>query len=460
MAFWTSNKSNLESVAVLTNQISELEAKVEANDLTATIRGPLNNRGGGQYDASDNNHNVYLDLGYPAIVDFFMLYHMYSRFGVAKKAIEWPVETGFKTAPTIDASESFLSEFKKVVKKTKFWQRMKALDTRQRVGQYAGLYIRVRDGLTSDQPLAAALNGSGAIVGMTPLYQSQLTPTSYETDQNSDRFSLPVMYQLNTGDIGGRNKGSEASISIHWTRIVIAAEGSDNGGIFGVPVLEAGYNDLVDLRKINGGMAEGIYKNAAMKVVFNISDTTNSSLKTTILATLKDQFDSFIWTPFRRAFVAAGMDVNLLQTTLTDPKNANTNSMNDFAASVGISSSILLGNQTGKLAGDQDEVASLSVVQSRRENWMTEMIESVIDWMIFNGVLPKEEYELEWDDLLSMSDEAKLGNAKTMTETNKNNFSAGGGLVYTDDEIRTSAGFDELGFDIPSEDLNEEDFEE
>lgn len=457
MAWYNRKPDQSAEIATLTNLVNELQETIETNSAADVVRGPFSPRGAGQYDMADTNHNVYLDLGYPAKVDFFMLYHMYSRMGVAKKAVEWPVDVGFKTLPTIEASEAFLRDFEKVVKTTGFWQRMKGLDTRQRVGNYAGLFIRVKDDLKPSDPIKIVNGAPASIVSMTPLYQSQLKPTTYDNDELSDRFGLPTIYQLSTGDVGGRNEGVSASMPVHWTRVVIAAEGADNGGIFGVPVLEPGYNDLVDLRKINGGGAEGIYKNSAMKTVFNVSDAKASKLTTSILETLSEQFNKFIFSPFRRAFSAAGMDVNLLQTDLMDPKNFNQNSLNDFTASVSIAVSILVGNQTGTLAGDQDEIASLSMVQSRRLNWMTEMIMSVIDWMILNGILPNEKYEIEWDDLLAMSDEKKLGNAKTMSETNKNNAGiTGGGLVYTQEQIAEAGGIEPDEIEEPDETLPED----
>ncbi len=455
MSWW--NSKSAQQIAVLTNEVNELKANQSSGDIQQ--RGPFQNFGGGLYDRADENHDVYADFGYPDIVDFFKLYHMYSRKGVAKNAIELPVETGWKIPPEIEANEAFDREFKKLVKKTKFWQRLKGLDTRQRVGRYAGLFMRVKDGKAPSEPIKGRFSSVESLESITPLYESQLRPTTYDKDPKSVRFNMPILYQLSSTEIGGRDEGNTASTPVHWTRIVIAAEGADNGSIFGVPVLEAGYNDLVDLRKINGGGAEGIYKNSAMKVVFDIDGSKNSKLTGGLLETLKEQFDAFIFSPFRKAFVTGGMDIKTLETKLMDPENFNKNSMSDFAASVKIAITILTGNQTGRMASDEDQKSYLNMVQSRRENWQTEMITDVIDWLMLFGLLPIAEYEVVWDDLLAASDEDRLKNADTMSVTNKNNIRVG--AVYSVDEIREAAGLDAETFVEPDESLDDdEDTEE
>ncbi|MCK5666845.1 MAG: hypothetical protein KAI17_25325, partial [Thiotrichaceae bacterium] len=60
-----------------------------------------------------------------------------------------------------------------IIDNLNLWQRMKGADTRQRVGRYAGIFMRVRDGLSPELPLESKLPGVGALVQMIPLYESQ-----------------------------------------------------------------------------------------------------------------------------------------------------------------------------------------------------------------------------------------------------------------------------------------------
>ena len=73
---------------------------------------------------------------------------------------------------------------------------------------------------------------------------------------------------------------------------------------------------------------------------------------------------------------------------------------------------------------------------------MTTMTRDVIDWAIRFGILPTAVYEVEWDDLLARSDEERLDNSNKMAATNRENFLAGQGEVFTEQEIREAAGFE------------------
>ena len=397
----------------------------------------------GGYDFSDTLHNIYADYGYPEQLEFSNFWNMYRRFGIAKNVVDLPVETGWKSAPTIEASEKFLSEFEALNKRIKVWVRLKGLDTRQRVGRYAGMFMRIRDGKRPEEPIDGTIRGVAAIYEMMPLYESQLEVIETDSNPTSENFGQPIILQYKQSAIGGRNEKANQSINIHASRIVFASEGADNGWIYGVSALEAPYNSLMDLRKIIGGGAEGFYKNAAQSIVFDVKDPENASVYEKQLKEFTEKYDDFSRNRARRSIMSPGMDPKVLSSTMQTPQEFFTVAINDVAAAVGIPATILIGQQTGRLASSEDSKQFLSGIISRQENFMTEMTRNVFDWLITYGVLPKSDYEIIWDDLLASSDMEKLDNGAKMAEINEKQFRSGGDVPFSGEEIRNAAGYED-----------------
>ncbi|MDO9777191.1 hypothetical protein ACI3PA_12160, partial [Glaesserella parasuis] len=62
-------------------------------------------------------------------------------------------------------------------------------------------------------------------------------------------------------------KGRGRDIKVHASRVILLNEGGDfNSPESGVPLLEPGYNKLLDLEKTSGGSAEGFLKNASRQL--------------------------------------------------------------------------------------------------------------------------------------------------------------------------------------------------
>lgn len=399
----------------------------------------------GGYDFADTLHNIFLDFGYPAALTFINFWNMYRRFGIARNVCELPVSITWMRLPKVESPNAqFMREFERLADFLSLWIRMSAADKRQRVGRYAGIFMRVRDGLTPDKPLEKKLNGIGAIMQMVPLYEGQLRVLSTDTDPLSETYALPTMYQFNSGNIGNRNENLANSFSIHPDRIVIISEDADNGGIYGVPALEAPYNSLMDLRKILGGGAEGFYKNAAQNIVFNLKDGSSAKSNETLLEKFNENYDDFAHNRMRRGLWTPGMEAKALESNLIQPKDFFFNCLYDVAASSKIPATILIGQQTGRLASSEDSRSFLSTINSRREIFGTDSINAVIDWFIAHGVLPAAEYAIEWDDLLALSRKEQLENASTMSGINDSQFKSGGGIAFSDDEIREAAGYEPM----------------
>ena len=426
----------------------------------ATLRSRIASAVSGGYDNADTLHNIFLDFGYPTTLTFGNFWNMYRRFGIARNLVELPVETSWTTPPVVTGSDQFNSELEKMVTRLKLWKRLKGLDTRQRVGRYAGLFMRVADGQQPDKPLNGMPSGA-AIVSITPLYEGQLKVLETDTNPGSPTYDQPTMYQYSTGGVGDRDERSQSSFSIHHSRLVMAAEGADDGGIYGIPALESSYNSLMDLRKIIGAGGEGFYRNASQSVVFNLKDTASANVNTELLGQFNEKFDEFTKDRMRKAMWTPGLEAKVLEAILPNPEHFFLNALQDVAASCKIPSTILIGQQTGRLASNEDSRGYLSGINSRRTNYLDEMLSDFIDWCITYGALPSSEYTILWDDLLAVSDQERLENARQCANINRENYQSGGEMVFSSTEIRKKAGFSgeaegDIEVDIPDETLPED----
>lgn len=431
------------------------DVAVNAGSLDTGLRGRIAAAVSGGYDFADTLHNIYLDYGYPASLDFSNYWNMYRRFGIAKNVVDLPVNTGWSTPPAIESSDAMMKELDKLSSRIPFWIRLKGLDLRQRVGRYGGLYMRVKDGRQPDRPIDGTLPGEAALFDIIPLYESQLEVVETDEDHTSETYGQPIMFEYRGSVEGDRNENTSNTIKIHASRVVIAAEGADDGTIYGISALEPVYNSLMDLRKIIGAGGEGFYKNAAQSIVFNLKDGASASQNKDLLNDFNESYDDFVRNRSRRAMWTPGMEAKTLESSLTNPKEFFTNALNDVAAGTTpmIPATILIGQQTGRFASGEDSDSFLAGNQSRRENFLTGMTSSVINWMIKFGILPAADYEVVWDDLLARSDKERLDNADKMASVNEKQFKSGGDVPFSGGEIREAAGFEP---DVELDDMTEE----
>ncbi len=430
--------------------------KSELKELLNNMSVSLDNNGrsmalSGGYDNADTLHNVYSDFGYPVALSFSNFWNMYRRFGVAGAVVDIPPNLSWLMPPSVEGKESFLNDFNLLCKKTNLWNRLKGLDKRQRVGSYAGLFIEVADNKRPSEEVET-LNGIGQIHNLKPIYEGQLRVSDTQQDVTKPFYGEPTMYEFVSSGDGSKSTEDNASFKIHPSRLIIAAEGADDGSIYGVSSLENIYNDLLDLRKISGAGGEGFYQNTRSAPIIKAVDGFQAPKSQKEKDALEQQIDDFLG-KWQKKFVSKGLEFVYPNISLDNPKEFAQNSWNNISAGSGIASAILMGQQMGVRASDKDFELLMIMIQSRRENFLNEIVAQVIDWFIKHGVLENVEYVIEWDDMSAASDDAKIKIADAMAGINEKSFRSGLSAVYEVDEVRQVSGFDQLDYEMPSEDL-------
>lgn len=411
--------------------------------------------------------------GYPETLDFATLYKAYKRTGAGQGAVHrllakcWQ-ETPRIKQPKADKETRWETDLKALLDGIKGWQKLRDFDRRNLVGRYAGLILRVADGKALSEPLARAEK----LVDLIPVYgEQQLKVMDWHSDSsNPDTFGKPRMFQYRARALetsASQQARPEKWADVHPSRVIILAEGSVGEDFMeGVPLLEAGYNQLVDLEKIAGGAGEGFLKNSQRTVVFKFDANSSPVVLTNNpdgtqgsqpMAKVLEEKTQALNRNIDASIGMAGGDAHTLQTQQADPKPAFEVAANLFAASVQIPFTILFGQQTGRLASDEDKADFIARARARQVNELTPMLRELITRLQGCGAVAAGDFEIEWPPLDAPGDTEKLDNATKMAAINKADTEAGGGGVFDENEIRKAAGYEEkTGLDeLPGEGLDD-----
>ena len=416
----------------------------------------------GFYDNANTRLDVYSVGGYPNEVAFSDLWSAYRRKGLAKVVIDLPVRTCWQTPPHIECEDAaWMKSLERLIEHHDLWERLRALDIRQRIGQYGGLWLiaKERAGAEAKGPILPM--GPEGLLNLRPLFESQLDVTQWIDDIQSADYGNPKYYNYRSQVPGTKSQGDSQSFELHPSRLFIFAEGADDGSIYGIPALESCFNALMDAEKIRCAGGEGFLRNAKQRFAMEVTDQQTAA---TLFSndTKRKEFDQDV-DDFNKGFdnslLLAGMKANTMQSSIADPMNHWMICMNEIAASQGIPVTILIGQMTGRLASDEDQKQLGKYKQDRCNNTLTPMLRRFFAHMAKVGLMPapKSPIEIWWDNLVEASDSERADLTYKMAQTNEVSMRAGSGPIYTAEEIREAGG---LEGSIPDIDLGGEEIDD
>lgn len=397
--------------------------------------------------------------GYAQDVTFDLLMTAYNRGGAGHGAVHRLLDGCWQSIPRIkspasDKETPWEIKTTKLLTSVKAWAKLRDLDRRNMVGRYAALIYRVGDGKALRYPMERAQR----LVDLVPVYEDQIKVTGWNTDMSSEAYGMPTMYQYRTRpvqdvDTQGR---PDTWVDVHPSRVQILAEGSVGDMFDGVPLLKAGFNALVDIEKISGGSAESYLKNSARALTFEYDKDASPSVLNAdgTQGSVREAHESQVRKLNNNtdaAIVTQGAKAGVLQTHTSDPTGAFQLAANLFSASVQIPFTVLFGQQTGRLASDEDKADMQARCKSRQASELTPMIEEFVRRMQAAGIIEAGEFEVEWPDIAAPSDKEKLESLKAMTAAMKEAFGAGLQDLFDVNELRAVAGYEPVVIvDIPA----------
>ncbi len=390
--------------------------------------------------------------GYTDNPTFAQMLQAYERHPAAHGAVHRLLDKCWQSLPRIkspasDQETPWEQRTASVLRSVSAWAKLRDLDRRNMVGRYAALIYRVADGKGLREPLDRAAR----LVDLVPVYEDQIRVTTWDSDAASPSYGQPLMFQFQSRRVTtGDNQGQPIEwADVHPSRVQILAEGSVGDMFDGVPMLRAGFNALVDLEKISGGSAESYLKNSARTLVFQYErDTAVQAIgangeQISVRQAHEEQARALNRNQ-DASIVMQGGTASTLQTATHDPKPSFDVAANLFAASVRIPFTILFGQQTGRLASDEDKADFAARAKSRQENELTPMLEQFIRRMQAAGIIEAGEFEIEWPPLDAPGDKDKLEILKGMTSAMREAFGSGVQGLFEADELRRAAGYEAI----------------
>ena len=406
-------------------------------------------------------HDFTFDFGYKDDVDFYDLYALYKRHGVARAVVHKTVAKTWETLPALRVGEDddeeenpLLDPIRRRLDKIRFWQQLIETDRRSLVGEYSGVIFQLADNKPFSEPVAGVPNGINGLVNLIPAWEGQLQISEWDQDRTSPHYGEPQMMTFTESSVDSQ-QGKFRAFQVHPDRVYIW---SQDRTTFNDSDLESVYNAFVDMVKIRGSSAEGFWKNAKSQPVLQADKEVDFSELAQMFGTdiegLPEALDNVVadWNKgFDQSLVLQGMEAKTLGVTLpTQPDDYYRIASREVAAAWNIPEKILFGNETGERASTEDQDAWNRHNMGRRTNYVVPNIMDVLDRLQRFGVLPRADWQLEWEDLTGATEEQRLDKAKGMSEINRN-MAATGGVVFDDDEIRGAIDYAPRAIDDLSE---------
>ena len=405
---------------------------------------------------------AWCEYGFKEELTFDDLYKLYRRGGIAYGAVTKIISHCWKTNPEIiqgdkkDKSKPLTpweSSIKQVFN-SRLWKVFSQADGRRLVGRWSGILLHVRDNKAWNLPV---VKGKG-LAKISAVWAGALKPYEIDTDINSTAYGQPKMWEYTES----LPNGASRRVQIHPDRVFILGDYSEDA----IGFLEPSYNAFVSLEKVEGGSGESFLKNAARQLNINFDsgiDFNNlASIYGVSVTDLQEKFNEAAVEVNRGNDVlltTQGASVTPLVTAVADPSPTYDVNLQTASAGVDIPAKVLVGMQTGERASTEDQKYMNSRCQSRRNNELSFDIEDfaqkLTDLQIIN---PVPEKAVIWDDLNEQSSSDKLDSAAKMSTINQTSL-ASGVEVFSVEEIRTAAGF-ENDADKPLGELEEDEDDE
>lgn len=427
--------------------------------------------------SNTKRQRLYQEFGYPVELTFDDYFRAYKRNAVAGAAIRRMVDGCWEDFPEIyegdktkDATKltAWDQKVNKLMKRC--WKQIKGADRRNLVGRYSAVLLQLKDGKQWSEPVDRDVIGRLAergLVKLIPVWEAQLEATNWDQVETSETFGAVTMYTFTELPVDGLQDARPGRIiNVHPERVIILAEGSDDGVMTsGKSILEEGFNKLMDIEKVSGGASEGFLKNASRQLNYSFSEKTNFSALAKALGVAEGQLAEALDMQVRRlndstdsaSFMQAGT-AEVLSVTASDPEPTWRTAISEFCATIPMPVKVLIGMQTGERASTEDGKDWARTRMSRRNGFLTDVItETVTRFWTLGLIVPPDggEITVGWSDLMAPSRAEKIANMSAMSDVAVKTTNAFGRSAVTENEVRAEGEMQPIAFEGSDDDKPE-----
>lgn len=458
----------------LFSSLSPSDRYIALQAASSALAGRYNFTRGTDYgwSAFDGLRDYFQALGFKRTLTIQDYRERYSRGGIAKVLIDRLPEEMWDDGVFIKEEEhdpESPSDYE--IQSTQLWERLSIESRLMKADKLAGLsiysviLIGVKEGpgkVDYSQPLPR-LKGPDDIIYLLQYAEDNAKVISLVKDPSNPRFCQPEFYELKSASpnvISGSQLVSviEAIPKVHWTRVIHVAHGLLESDWIGTPDLQASWNDYESMFKLAWGGPEGAWRQMDMGIQWDLDPEYDH--KAEDLKKMDENIEEMRHN-LRRDIKTSGVKANPLQATV-DKFGANLEAIVKLIAGTHcLPYTLLLGEELGLRAGEQNRETINIVTQGRRKQFGTPLVRQLQDRLIEFGGLAKPrsksgKYQVIWgvEEELNESEKATL--AKTYADANQSHSMAGGGLLYTTDEIRDKVGDDPAEIEEAEEEIEGE----
>jgi hypothetical protein len=381
------------------------------------------------------NRDLYSTLGYKDALSVDDFRARYRRGGLAKRIVEalpnatWRGGSELIEDEDPEVSTEFEEAFGEMDKRLSIWSTLRRLDILAGQGEYAVMVIGAPGDLAAPLPKVVPAE---RISYLTLYGQDEAKVVEVEKKETDPRYGQPTFYDIarrsrRSALVGIENKTRR----VHHSRVLHVADGIVDDPLYGIPRLEAVWNDLDNLDKVIGGGAEAFWQRVHQGYHFNlekdleIDEEDAEELKAQVLEMTHNM---------RRVLMTRGMQLEVLGSDVANFMPQADAILNQIAGTTEIPKRILMGSERGELASSQDKTNWDERIMDRRTEWAEpRVVRPMVALLQGCGALPLvEEWSVRWPEGKKMTEKERAEIANIYSSLSKN----AGEPVITGAEIR------------------------
>ena len=351
-------------------------------------------------------------LGYKDRLTYADFKRAYLRYDLAQALVNTYPEATWSQPPTLkeddqaDTDTPFEAAWNELVERLDIYRYLAQADLLANLGSYAVIVIGLRN-----QPLlgteASPVRTPEDVLWLQAYSQEVMTIETFGTDASQPTYRRPTMYRLHTG---GGTESVERELPrigtlVHASRVIhVPGALRLDEDIYGLPVLEAVYNKLVDLLQVVGGSALMFWKDAKRRIALEVQE--GYQLSDADAETLTTEAEEYAY-GMRDFLRLMGVTAKDLSGVVASPKEHFEVIMQCIAGTTRIPMRKLLGSEVGQLASTQDESAFLQQVGRRQVKYAEpDLVRALANQLIALGAIPEpaKRFTCDWGNIWALSE--------------------------------------------------------